>query len=72
MAVTISIGMTFSVVFDIPVFWPILLLYFIILFVATMKRQIMHMIKYRYVPWSYGKTVYPSAGLNNTPAKPSL
>ena len=37
--------MTFFSVFNIPVFWPILLLYFIALFVLTMKRQIKHMIK---------------------------
>lgn len=37
--------MTFFSIFNIPVFWPILLLYFIALFVLTMKRQIKHMIK---------------------------
>lgn len=31
---------TFFEFFDIPVFWPILLLYFIVLFGLTMKRQI--------------------------------
>lgn len=31
---------TFFEFFDIPVFWPILLLYFIVLFCLTMKRQI--------------------------------
>jgi len=36
--------------FDIPVFWPILLVYFIILFVITMRRQIAHMRKYKSVP----------------------
>jgi hypothetical protein len=45
-------------VFDVPVFWPILLLYFIVLFVITMKRQIKHMMKHKYVPFSFGKTVY--------------
>lgn len=45
-------------VFNIPVFWPILLLYFITLFIITMKRQIKHMIKYRYLPWTRGKTRY--------------
>jgi hypothetical protein len=29
-------------VFDVPVFWPILVLYWLILFTVTMKRQIMH------------------------------
>ena len=31
---------TFFEAFNIPVFWPILVMYFIILFVITMKRQI--------------------------------
>ena len=44
--------------FNVPVFWPILLLYFIALFTLTMKRQIKHMIKYKYVPFSFGKTGY--------------
>ncbi|KAG7198853.1 hypothetical protein KM043_015680 [Ampulex compressa] len=44
--------------FNIPVFWPILALYFITLFCITMKRQIKHMIKYRYVPLTYGKPTY--------------
>ena len=57
-----SFVMTFFSVFDIPVFWPILLLYFCILFFMTMKRQIMHMYKHRYVPISFGKTKYKYAG----------
>ena len=50
--------MTFFSVFDVPVFWPVLVLYFCVLFYITMKRQIMHMIKHRYVPWSFGKAKY--------------
>ncbi|KAI8458400.1 Rer1 family-domain-containing protein [Phakopsora pachyrhizi] len=38
---------------DIPVFWPILLVYFLVLFSITMKRQIAHMRRYKYVPWDY-------------------
>jgi hypothetical protein len=57
-AVLIATGMTFFELFDVPVFWPILLLYFIVLFVITMKRQIKHMIKHKYVPWSWGKAKY--------------
>jgi hypothetical protein len=49
---------TFFSIFDVPVFWPILLLYFCILFYVTMKRQIRHMIKYRYLPFNLGKRVY--------------
>ncbi|KAJ3081854.1 hypothetical protein HK102_002096 [Quaeritorhiza haematococci] len=47
---------------DIPVFWPILLLYFLVLFGLTMKRQIRHMIKYKYMPWDYGKKRYSGSG----------
>ncbi|XP_015604432.1 protein RER1 isoform X2 [Cephus cinctus] len=44
--------------FNIPVFWPILVMYFITLFCITMKRQIKHMIKYRYLPFTHGKPKY--------------
>jgi len=57
-ATLIATFCTFFEVFNIPVFWPILLLYFLTLFGITMKRQIKHMIKYRYVPWTRGKTRY--------------
>ncbi len=43
--------MTFFSVFDVPVFWPILLLYWLVLVFVTMKRQIRHMIKHRYGRW---------------------
>ena len=43
---------------DIPVFWPILLVYFIILTALTLRRQIKHMIKYHYVPFDIGKKAY--------------
>ena len=54
----ISLLMTFFKMFDLPVFWPILLMYFILLFFLTMKQQIMHMLKHRYVPFSFGKQTY--------------
>ena len=57
-AFCVAFFLTFFSVFNIPVFWPILLMYFIALFVLTMKRQIKHMIKYKYVPFSFGKTQY--------------
>jgi len=57
-AFCVAFLMTFFSVFDVPVFWPILLCYWIVLFVLTMKRQIMHMIKYKYVPFSRGKQVW--------------
>ncbi|PFX26286.1 Protein RER1 [Stylophora pistillata] len=57
-AVVIAITCTFFEFFDIPVFWPILVMYFIVLFIITMKRQIKHMIRYRYLPFTYGKQKY--------------
>ncbi|XP_038704600.1 protein RER1A-like [Tripterygium wilfordii] len=57
-AFIIAFVMTFFSVFDVPVFWPILLFYWVVLFVLTMKRQILHMIKYKYVPFSIGKKTY--------------
>ncbi|TYZ58650.1 hypothetical protein PybrP1_009237 [[Pythium] brassicae (nom. inval.)] len=57
-ATVISLLMTLSSAFDVPVFWPILLIYFLALFTLTMKRQIKHMWKHNYVPWSHGKQTY--------------
>lgn len=61
-AIVIALTLSFFSLFDIPVFWPILLMYFIILFTLTMRRQIQHMVKYKYLPFDFGKTKYkPSA-----------
>merc|ERR1719203_1577359 len=57
-AVMASLFMTFFEVFDLPVFWPILLAYFILLVVLTMKDRIKHMVKHRYIPFSFGKQTY--------------
>ncbi len=54
----ISILLTFFKAFDIPVFWPLLLVYFFLIFGLVMKRQIQHMIKYHYLPWDYAKAKY--------------
>ncbi|KAG6488051.1 hypothetical protein ZIOFF_056809 [Zingiber officinale] len=56
-AFCVAFVMTFFSVFDVPVFWPILLCYWVVLFFLTMKRQITHMIKFKYVPFSLGKQV---------------
>jgi len=64
-AISIAISMTFFNLFDVPVFWPILLIYFIILFVLTMKRQIKHMIKHKYIPFNLGKKRYTSNSINS-------
>jgi len=59
-AMLVGLTMTFFSVFNVPVFWPILLIYFVILFVLTMKRQIMHMWTYKYLPFTWGKPSYKS------------
>lgn len=77
-AIGISLLCSFFTFFDVPVFWPVLVMYWIILFVLTsmcscpppplpqmqrlltlpVRKQIQHMIKYRYVPFSFGKARY--------------
>ena len=64
-AVVIGFVMTFFPIFDVPVFWPILLLYWFVLFFVTMKRQIKHMIKYRYIPFTTGKKARASDPLQS-------
>ena len=58
--VVVSLVLSFFAITDVPVFWPILLMYFIILFVFTMRKQIQHMVKYKYLPFDVGKTSYRS------------
>lgn len=67
-AVVVGTFMTFFKFFDIPVFWPILLIYFVMLFFLTMRRQISHMVKHKYVPWSSGKTKYTKKDSLDTPS----
>ncbi|GAA6035231.1 hypothetical protein JCM8097_006430 [Rhodosporidiobolus ruineniae] len=54
-AITFSVLATFFAVFDVPVFWPILVMYFCILTFITLRRQIAHMRKYRYLPFDIGR-----------------
>ncbi|KZT72275.1 retrieval of early ER protein Rer1 [Daedalea quercina L-15889] len=56
-ATLIALFCTFSEAFDVPVYWPILVVYFFILFTLTMRRQIQHMIKYKYIPFDFGRKV---------------
>ena len=51
--------LTVSRAFDVPVFWPILVLYFFVLSFLTCRRRVAHMIKHGYVPWDYGKKAMP-------------
>eukprot|EP00124_Ichthyophonus_hoferi_P004361 Ihof_evm1s470 gene=Ihof_evmTU1s470 len=51
-AIIISLLCTLFKCCDVPVFWPILVLYFFVLFTVTMKKQIAHMIRYKYLPFT--------------------
>ncbi|KAF3674765.1 Protein RER1A [Capsicum baccatum] len=57
-AFCIAFVLTFFDIFDVPVFWPILLFYWVVLFTLTMRRQIRHMLRYKYLPFSFGKQRY--------------
>jgi len=64
-AILISLLLTISSVTDIPVYWPILLGYFILLFVLTMRKRIQHMIKYKYIPLlNAGKKTYSQSDIS--------
>ncbi|KAF1348647.1 retrieval of early ER protein Rer1 [Delphinella strobiligena] len=63
-AVVIAFCCSWSEIFNLPVFWPVLVVYWLILVVLTMRRQIQHMLKYRYVPWDFGKKAYGKASSN--------
>nr|XP_043632188.1 protein RER1A-like [Erigeron canadensis] len=65
-AFCIAFVLTFFWAFDVPVFWPILLFYWVILFTLTMKKQILHMVKYKYVPFSIGKQRYDGKKATST------
>lgn len=65
----VGMALTLFDVFDVPVFWPILMLYFLALFFVTMKSRIKHMIKYKYVPISLGKKKY-AGGPQRHPSGP--
>jgi hypothetical protein len=75
-AIAIGFLCSWFEIFNVPVFWPVLVMYWMILFVLTstlsavrlfsgltanglpVRKQIQHMIKYRYVPFSFGKKNY--------------
>jgi len=57
-AIAISFACSWFEIFNIPVFWPVLVMYWFMLFILTMRKQIQHMIKYRYVPFTIGKARY--------------
>lgn len=63
-AFVIASFMTLFPFFDIPVFWPILLMYWLLLVGMTMKKQIKHMLKHKYLPFTTGKKKFTGASKN--------
>lgn len=60
-ATFLALWATFFQAFDVPVFWPVLVFYFIVLFAVTMRRQWLDMKRLKYVPWDIGsKKTYKS------------
>lgn len=57
-AVLIAFVASFFRVFDVPVYWPILVVYFVALFALTMKKEITKWIRLGYVPWNRSKPQY--------------
>lgn len=47
-AVVIAFCCSWSEIFNLPVFWPVLVVYWLILVVLTMRRQIQHMLSKSY------------------------
>lgn len=48
-AVAVAFLCSWSEIFNLPVFWPVLVVYWLILVFLTMRKQIQSMIKYRSV-----------------------
>lgn len=46
-AIALAFACSWSELFNLPVFWPVLVVYWLILVFLTMRRQIQSMIKYR-------------------------
>jgi len=61
-AVLLGFTCTLFPFLDVPVFWPILLVYFVMLFVGTLRQRVSHMIKHKYLPFSFGKPKFSSGG----------
>ena len=57
-AVFIAFSMTLFSIFDIPAYWPILVIYFLVLFVSQFWSRVEHMLKHKYVPWQRNKPKY--------------
>ena len=67
MGALVGVVSTFFKQLDIPVFWPILLFYFIFVLVSVVARQYQHMKRYGYSMADFFKkkhTNLPGKGVN--------
>ena len=53
--------LTFFEYFDFPIFWPLLVFYFVFMTTFLCRYKIEHMIKYKYIPFDFGKKSYQSS-----------
>ncbi|KAJ3074857.1 hypothetical protein HDU98_010037 [Podochytrium sp. JEL0797] len=70
--ILIAFVCTLFPIFDVPVFWPILVFYFFILFGLTMKQRIKHMVKYNFNGYRLNlqfQTKVTALPANSQPAK---
>ncbi|CAE7741499.1 RER1 [Symbiodinium sp. CCMP2592] len=49
-ATGVALAMTFLSMFDVPVYWPILLAYLIFVLVLTIRKRVKYMIKQKHAP----------------------
>ena len=52
------IAMTFFEFFEFPIYWPMLMFYFIFMTTFLCRFKIEHMAKYKYIPFEFGKKKY--------------
>ncbi|KAL0248081.1 hypothetical protein GEMRC1_003318 [Eukaryota sp. GEM-RC1] len=57
-ATLLSLFATFIPFFDVPVYLPIIVIYFIGISFAMLRVHVSHWIKYRYLPFNLGKKQY--------------
>ena len=50
--------MTFFEFFEFPIYWPLLVCYFVFMTTFLCRYKIEHMIKYKYIPFDFGKKKY--------------
>uniref|UniRef100_A0AC35UHY5 Protein RER1 n=1 Tax=Rhabditophanes sp. KR3021 TaxID=114890 RepID=A0AC35UHY5_9BILA len=57
----VAVFLTFFDFFNVEVFWPVLVIYFVFTSILSFKRQIRHMIRHKYIPFNFNK---PNHSLN--------